>query len=120
MFDTRFDGLKKKGFEIKSSQNLVDLVWGTERPERPCELLKHLEPKYAGMPTEEKYTKIAAELKDADCLLITALDQVAWFLNLRGNDIQYNPVFFSYAIFYKATKTTELFVDDKHLASPEV
>ena len=32
-------------------------------------------------------------------LLITALDDIAWLLNLRGNDIQFNPLFFSYAIF---------------------
>lgn len=87
MFSVRFDGLKKKGFEIKSTQNLVDQIWGAERPERPCEVLKHLEPKYAGMTTHEKYDKISEGLEGADCLLITALDQVAWLLNLRGNDI---------------------------------
>ena len=32
-------------------------------------------------------------------LLITALDDIAWLLNLRGNDIEFNPLFFSYAIF---------------------
>ena len=35
--------------------------------------------------------------KDAVCLLLSALDDVAYLLNLRGSDIQYNPVFFAYA-----------------------
>ena len=105
MFDVRFDGIKKAGFNVKSTFNFVDKVWGAEKPERPCEPLKHLEPKYAGMPTHDKYNKIAEKLDKADCLLITALDQIAWLLNLRGNDIEFNPVFFSYAIFYKENKT---------------
>ena len=35
-----------------------------------------------------------------DVLLVTTLDDIAWFLNLRGNDIPFNPVFFSYLIYY--------------------
>lgn len=48
---------------------------------------------------------------DADCLLITALDEIAWLLNLRGSDIEFNPVFFSYAILYKGNENLELFID---------
>ena len=36
--------------------------------------------------------------KNAGVMVVTALDDVAWLLNLRGSDIQYNPVFFSYVI----------------------
>ena len=39
--------------------------------------------------------------KDFNSLLITTLDDIAWLLNLRGNDIQFNPLFFSYLLFYK-------------------
>ncbi len=38
------------------------------------------------------------EKKGADVLVATALDEVAWLLNLRGSDIEYNPVFFAYVI----------------------
>ena len=38
-----------------------------------------------------------------DALLITTLDDIDWIVNMRGNDIKYNPVFFSYAIFYPAS-----------------
>ncbi len=39
--------------------------------------------------------------KRADCLIISALDEVAWLFNLRGSDVKYNPVFFSYAAVTK-------------------
>ncbi len=38
------------------------------------------------------------ETKGAGVLVVTALDEVAWLLNLRGSDIEYNPVFFAYVI----------------------
>lgn len=38
------------------------------------------------------------EKKQAGVLVVTALDEVAWLLNLRGSDIEYNPVFFAYVI----------------------
>jgi Xaa-Pro aminopeptidase len=42
---------------------------------------------------------------------VTSLDEIAWFLNLRGNDIDFNPVFFSYLIFHPSTKKVDLFID---------
>ena len=41
--------------------------------------------------------RIQMKTKKADVLVLSALDDVAWLLNLRGSDIQFNPVFFSYA-----------------------
>ena len=52
-------------------------------------------------PAEEK----------ADALLVTALDEVAWFLNLRGSDVSYNPVFLSYVLLTKEDAT--LYVDQQ-------
>lgn len=46
-------------------------------------------------------------------MLIVALDEIAWFLNLRGTDIEFNPVFFSYAIFHVATKSVDLFISEE-------
>ena len=44
---------------------------------------------------------MAAKLpNEADILLTATLDEIAWFLNLRGTDIEYNPVFFSYLLFF--------------------
>ena len=48
-----------------------------------------------------------------DCLFVTALDEIAWILNLRGSDIEYNPVFFSYLIFNVKTKECVLHINPK-------
>ena len=55
-------------------------------------------------------------------MLLSRLDDIAWFLNLRGNDIPYNPVFFSYVLFYKTEEGffTELFVNKNKFDSPEI
>lgn len=44
-------------------------------------------------------------------LLITALDDIAWLLNLRGNDIEFNPLFFSYALFTTNDQRSNFKVD---------
>jgi len=72
--------------------------------------------KYTGFDTHEKYAKIVEHLeKSVDCLLVTSLDEIAWLLNLRGTDIEFNPVFFSYIIFYTCDKSVDLFIDSAHL-----
>lgn len=57
-----------------------------------------------------------------DHLLVSTLDDIAWFLNLRGTDIDYNPVFFAYLIFHIPPKdskdvfpTASLFIDPKKI-----
>jgi Xaa-Pro aminopeptidase len=51
--------------------------------------------------------------------LITTLDDIAWVLNLRGDDIQFNPLFFSYLIFHKKTDSEpnrcDLFIDQSKI-----
>ncbi len=51
----------------------------------------------------------------ADALLVTALDEVAWFLNLRGTDVSYNPVFLSYVLLTADEAT--LYVDEQKASS---
>jgi Xaa-Pro aminopeptidase len=49
--------------------------------------------------------------KDFNSLLITTLDDIAWTLNLRGNDIEFNPLFFSYLLFSKDTENINFSLD---------
>jgi len=52
-------------------------------------------------------------------LFVSTLDDIAWLLNLRGNDISYNPVFFSYLIFHKDEKNNfkvDLFISPQKVA----
>jgi len=67
--------------------NLVDQVWGAERPERPLNEVKVHSVEFAGQSVNDKYDKIAEKLNDVDFLLVTALDEICWILNLRGSDI---------------------------------
>jgi Xaa-Pro aminopeptidase len=63
--------------------------------------------------------------KKVDVLLITTLDDIDWIVNLRGNDIDYNPVFFSYALFFPAIQEgdkshVKLFITQKKVQQAEV
>lgn len=83
---------------IAVPENLIDLIW-TDRPPRPAECVVPLEEKYTGCSIEDKLKSVRQELdeENAFMIIITALDEVAYLYNLRGSDIEYNPVFFSYA-----------------------
>lgn len=97
--------------------NLIDLVWGKDRPPRPSEKVKVHPIELAGKPFEEKIEELRKELtkKKSAGIVISMLDEIAWLFNLRGADIPYNPVFFSYAIV--TPSTTDLYVDDQKFAS---
>ena len=92
------DGDNIKLMAVKN--NLVDAVWGLNQPERPNQPIKPLELKFTGKSWEDKVQAVRDVMKDkkADVLVLSALDDSAWFLNLRGSDITYNPVFFSYTV----------------------
>ena len=55
---------------------------------------------FQGLSWEEKVSNLREELKEkeVDAMIVTALDEVAWLFNLRGNDIPYTPVFRGYAV----------------------
>jgi len=85
---------KIKNINLRSiNQNLVDLVW----PNKPKELAKHffsLPKKNAGATTEKKITQVKNILSknNIDYLLVTAPENVAWILNIRGYDSSYSPI----------------------------
>lgn len=84
---------------VGTPTNLVDAVWGSRRPARPAEPVLPLETTFTGRRWQDKVAEMRGEMvkKGASLLVLTALDDVAWLLNLRGADIAYNPVFFAYA-----------------------
>ncbi|KIW75399.1 hypothetical protein Z517_10140 [Fonsecaea pedrosoi CBS 271.37] len=108
--------LKKKSHAtlVGVSQNLVDKIW-TDRPPRPAEKVIVLSDKYAGKPYEQKLDELRKELKKKKAvgMVVSMLDEVAWLLNLRGSDIPYNPVFFSYATVTPSSAT--LYIDSAKL-----
>ncbi|CAJ1365195.1 unnamed protein product [Effrenium voratum] len=82
--------------------NLVDAVW-TTRPEDPCNPLQIHPLDLAGETIQSKLTRVrdAIASQGAGAILLSALDQIAWLFNLRGSDIECNPVFFAYAAVLK-------------------
>jgi len=55
-------------------------------------------------------------MEGVDWLLITALDEIAWCLNLRGSDITFNPVFFSFLAYNPKNGETILYIDNTNLS----
>ncbi|MCR5179664.1 MAG: aminopeptidase P family protein [Bacteroidaceae bacterium] len=72
-------------------------LW-TERPPLPNSLIEIQPLEYAGVPAADKLNAIRSSLADADSILITQLDEIAWTLNLRGQDVHCTPVFVSYLV----------------------
>ncbi len=97
MFDQQGDDFA----EILWNMDLVDRVW-ENRPALSAEPVWELPLEYAGETAEHKLARIREkmELAGADVMLVTALDDIAWTLNLRGNDVECNPVFLSYMMIY--------------------
>jgi len=86
---------------VFTEKNLVDLVWEDHgRPDPPSEGLMVLDIAFTGKSWQEKVQEVRAALakKKADILVVTALDEIAWLLNLRGSDVVFNPVFFAYVM----------------------
>lgn len=91
--------LQEKNVTINGGNDLVGEIW-TSRPAMSCEPIWSLDVKYAGKSTVEKLSDLREVMKKnkAQIHLMTALDEIAWLFNLRGNDIVNNPVFLSYAL----------------------
>jgi Xaa-Pro aminopeptidase len=110
--------------------NIIDDIWGTLKPKYKVNKVLILEEKYTGKSVLDKYNdlhnllcKTGKNLEKMDYrLLISRLDNIAWLLNLRGSDIPYNPVFFSYALFCKKSDKfcTKLFVNKEKFDTPEI
>ncbi len=88
-----------KQMTFEGGEDLADFVW-VDRPAVSEEPVWELGVDYAGKSREEKLSAVREKLKEkkADVLLLTALDEIAWLLNLRGDDVRYTPVFLAYML----------------------
>ena len=113
---------------IDDKDNLIDECWGKLKPKYNCNKVLILPTQFTGKTVMEKYKEVDEQIEDiigpikSYRILINRLDDIAWLLNLRGNDIPYNPVFFSYALLYKTSEgfSTHLFVNKEKLNTPEL
>ena len=123
MWTTSTDNRKKietelagTGLSFKGTRDLLDDVW-LDRPGLPGETVFQLDIKYAGKTREDKIFDIRQWMikKKLDWSFISSLSDIAWILNLRGNDINYNPLFLSYLLIGKGS--LYLYIDKKQLNS---
>lgn len=103
-------------FLVPVQTNLIDVLW-EDRPAPPCNLIQPHPLKYSGRTSKQKVhdVRLDMEEKGATLLVVTALDEIAWLLNLRGSDIDYNPVFFSYVIV--TPTAVHFFVEESKITS---
>jgi len=97
-----------------SSFNLIDPIWTEGRPAIPSDRLYPYSADYAGEDVESKLTRIrglvSQQVSGPFALIVSALDEIAWLLNIRGNDVEYNPVVISFVVVEREKCT--LFVDE--------
>ncbi|XP_010943163.1 aminopeptidase P1 [Elaeis guineensis] len=110
--------LKKKQKLFQLSSNLVDEVW-KDRPSADILPVTIHPLKFSGRTVAEKLKDLRKKLKveKANAIIVTALDEVAWLYNVRGNDVAYNPVVHAYAV---VTSESAFFYVDKRKISSEV
>lgn len=98
--------LAAKKVSLSCQKDLVGEIW-EDRPALSCAPIWVLEERYAGKSHGEKLRNLRAvmEQKGAELHLMTALDEIAWLLNLRGSDIANNPLFLANAIVGRQTFT---------------
>ena len=108
------DRLSAKHARVAAEQDLPDAVW-QNRPKARCTKLWILEECYAGQAAKEKLATLRAKLAEygAGAHVITTLDDIAWLLNLRADDVPNNPVFS--AFFLIDGKKTRLYTVEGHL-----
>ena len=94
--------LAKKQIRLDASLDLASTIW-ENRPSMSKEKIWIYEETYAGQSVSSKLSALRQEMvkRDADTHIICALDEIAWLFNLRGSDVDYNPVFLSYAVIEK-------------------
>lgn len=101
---------------VPQAENLVAQVW-TDRPVRPQEPIRALPDSITGRSFVQKIEELRKQLqsKGAYGFVATMLDEVAWLFNLRGTDVPYNPVFFTFAIV--TMDRTVLYVNESQLTN---
>ena len=89
--------LSDKNMEFKYDKDIAGALW-EERPSIPAFPIMILPEEICGQNVEEKLTQIRKEMKNHQCSahLITKLDDIMWLFNIRGKDIECNPVAFAY------------------------
>lgn len=103
------------GVTVRPGPDLLKAIWD-DRPPLPAAPVYVHEERYAGESATQKIERLRSEMakEGADTVIITALDEIAWLLNIRGSDVNYNPIALAYLLL--DTVAVHLFVDETKLA----
>ncbi len=106
------------GITVRTNLDPLAQIW-QQRPPIPTDPVELYSLEYAGESTREKLARIRKTLRErhADGMLMSALDDIAWTLNLRGTDVHCNPVFVSYLLI--SSQDATLYINKEKL-TPEV
>ena len=109
---------KENGITLRTNFDPLRQIW-TNRPPIPQNPIEIYPMQYAGESCSDKIARIRQALREqhADGMLMAALDDIAWTLNLRGTDVHCNPVFVSYLLI--SSKSVTLYINKEKL-TPEV
>ncbi|XP_061454319.1 xaa-Pro aminopeptidase 2 [Rhineura floridana] len=103
---------------VPLEDNLVDQVWGAQRPLPPTSMIYQLLDTFTGSTWQEKVTDIRTQMenhsKKPTAVLLSGLEETAWLFNLRGDDIPYTPVFYAYTLL--TNTNISLFVGQSRLS----
>lgn len=107
---------REGGLTLRTDFDPLDIIW-KDRPQIPLNAVETHDLKFAGESAPDKIRRIRKALrkKHADGMLVSALDNIAWILNLRGSDVHCNPVFVSYLLV--SSQNVTLFVDSRKVSS---
>lgn len=102
----------ENGFRLATDFDPFPSIY-TDRPALPLDKVFVHEEQYAGESTQSKIERILAKAAEhgADATLLSALDEVAWALNIRCSDVEFNPVAIAYA--YLSADKSVLFIDER-------
>ena len=106
-----------KNIQLLTEADLVRSIW-TDRVPLPSVPVFELPASYAGQTRTEKFHAVRAQMEQQGLkqYLLTALDDIAWVFNLRGADVECNPVFYAYALLEK--DKAHLFVAAEKVPEP--
>ena len=109
---------KENGITLRTNFDPLRQIW-MDRPSIPQNPIEIYPIEYAGESCHDKIARVRQALRQrhADGMLMAALDDIAWTLNLRGSDVHCNPVFVSYLLI--SSKSVTLYINKKKL-TPEV
>lgn len=105
---------EKKIHFVPIKKNLIDIVWLEEggRPLKSKTKAYVWNIKFAGVPWQEKVEQVRGEMRKmygVEAYIVTSLDDIAWLLNIRGEDVSYSPLVESYVIL--SLEEVHLYID---------